>query len=467
MRGAPWWAAGLALVFALFLSNGLLRTPIQRSDSLELLLAAQNSPSAAASFAAAVTKRAYMRPMFRAQNKLLFDLGEESSLQRVFRGFHAGLIIACLLLFARAARVRTSGDFAAFAVALVVLIGLHTFRGAVGEAYPVNHYLNVTVVCLLALVLAQSAGGAWVDAAAALGFVYAVFILETGLLVWVIAVSAWVVGWRGISARGLAALSAVLVGYAYLRFVHYPVGTPGLSERSTGFLLSVLDPPELTRRFGAHPLPLYLYNSATSALSVLLSEPRAGRFVAIDAWLNDALQPRMILAVATSLATTVAIGWTALRAYRVRALDDNARYIAVFAAVVASNAAISFAYTKDEIMLPAGVFYALAAYGAWRALADSTVVRQRARAAALAVVLVAVSLGWSVRAAGLPYHQRSQMFKQRGDWAELAGDMRRAGHPVTSSNADHLIERLYGDALSRPAPNPRFEPRWLQSIWEE
>ena len=69
-------------------------------------------------------------------------------------------------------------------MAMAVLVGLHTFRAAVGEAYPVNHYLNVAVVCLLTLVLAQSGGGVWIDVAAAAGLVYSIFILETGVLVW-------------------------------------------------------------------------------------------------------------------------------------------------------------------------------------------------------------------------------------------------------------------------------------------
>lgn len=468
VRRASWWATGLALVFALFLSDNLLRMPVQRSDSLELILDAQQSPSAAASFLGSMVAPGYMRPMFRAENKLLLDVAAISSMQWAYRGFHACLLTACLLLFARAARVGSERDFASFAMAMAVLIGLHTFRGAVGEAYPVNHYLNVAVVCLLTLVLAQSKGGWWVDLAATAGFVYAIFILETGALVWVIALTAWIVGWRGISSRAVAVMSALLLGYLYLRFVQYPVGAPGLSERSSGYFFSVLDPPELIRRFGERPAPFYAYNVVTSVLSVLLSEPRAGRFVAFDAWRQDVLLPRMVLAVSTSLVTTLVIGYGALRAWRMRALDDNARYIAVFAAVLGGNAAISFAYTKDEIMLPAGLFYALAAYGGSRmALAAMATARWRAAVPAVASVLVVTSLGWTVRAAGLPYFLRSQAFKHRCDWAELSGERRRAGYETLQPDAERLIEQLESEALAIAAPNPRFEPRWLKSVWED
>jgi hypothetical protein len=469
VRRAGWWATGLALVFAFFLSDNLLRTPVQRSDSLELILDAQRSPSAAATFATTVAAPGYMRPLFRVENKLLFDVGGVSSLQWAYRGFHACLLTIGLLLFARAARVTTERDFAAFAMAMAVLVGLHTFRGAVGEAYPVNHYLNVAVVCLLTLVLAQSGGGVWIDVAATVGLVYSIFILETGVLVWVIAGASWLVGWRGISSRALAAVTALLLAYVYLRFAYLPVGVPSLSERSSGFLFSVLDPPELVRRFGDQPAPFYAYNVVTSMLSVLFSEPRAGRFVAVDAWRQDALLPRMLLALFTSLVTTCVIGHAAVRCWTARRLDDNARYVAVFAAVLAGNSLLSFAYTKDEIMLPAGIFYALAAYAGARVLFESmAVARLRPAPVAIAIALAIISTGWTVRAAGVPYFQRSQAFKHRGDWGQLAGELRRGGREDhLPSDERHLIDRLRDDALAAAAPNPRFEPRWARLVWED
>jgi hypothetical protein len=442
--------------------------PVQRSDSLELILDAQRSPSATDTFVTMLSAPGYMRPMFRAENKLLFDLAGPWSLQWVYRGFHAVLLTVGLLFFACAARVTTARDLSAFAMAMAVLVGLHTFRGAVGEAYPVNHYLNVAVVCLFTLVLAQARGSVWIDVAAVAGLVYAIFILETGVLVWVIALTAWVVGWRGISPRGLAAMSAALLGYLYLRFVHYPVGMPGLSERSTGYLFSVLDPPELARRFGDRAEWFYVYNVATSALSVLLSEPRAGRFVAVHAWMQDALMPRMVIALASSIVTTAVIAYASLQRWRTRTFDDNARYIVVFVAVLAANAALSFAYAKDEIMLPAGIFYALAAYAGARVAFESLAApRSAVLAATVAALLVVTSTAWTVRAAGVPYYQRSQAFKQRGDWGELAGERRRVGLQGPPSDADRLIERLRDEALAAAVPNPRFEPRWLQLVWED
>jgi hypothetical protein len=462
-----WWATGLVLVFALSLSDILLRIPVQPSDSVELMLDAQRSPSAAATFASTLSASGYMRPMFRAQNKLLFDIGERTSIQLVFRGFHALLLSAALLLFAHIAQVRTRDDFGAFAFALAVLIGLHTFRGAVGEAYPVNHYLNVGVICLATLALARSRGGVWADSFALVGFAYAILILETGALVWVIAVTAWGVGWRGISGRAVTLITGLLAAYLFLRFVYLPTGVPDLSERSSGFLFSVLDPPELRQRFGEQRWLFYAYNVAASALSVLFSEPRAGRFVALLAWQHDALPPRMLIAIGTSLVTTLLISMVAVRAWHRRALDDNNRFIVVFLVVLLANAAISFPYTKDEIMVPAGLFYALAAYGALRVLLSDVQWPRRVTAVAATTVLVLISLGWTGRAAGVPYFLRVQAFKHRGDWAELPGQWRRSGRWPTAPEAADLVERLRDDALIADTPNPYFEPRWVRFVQED
>jgi hypothetical protein len=461
------WAFLLAIVFAVSVADSLLRMPIQPTDSVELMLEAQRSPSVIESFRNSVSSPGFVRPVFRAQNKLLYDLGGVLSFQWVFRGFHALLMVSALVLFAAAARVRTGQDVAAFAMALVVVIGMHTFRGTVQEAYPVNHYLNVMVVCLLTLVLARSNGGAWADVLGVASFVYAVLLLETGVLVWVVAVTAAAVGWRGLSVRALAVMSALLVGYFYLRFAYLAAGVPGLDERSTAVGFDVLESPDLQRRFGAHPSWLHAYNVATSALSVLLSEPRAGRFVALAAWLKGEMLPRMVLALVTSWVATLAIVVTAVRRLRSRALDDDARCIVLAAVVLAGNAALSFAYTKDEILVPAGVFYALAAYAGWREMLAIAARARPVAAVALTVLLMIVTAGWTVRAAGLHFVMRSQAFKHRNDWAELPGDLRRRGAWPTDPEASALVLRLRDDALATPVPNPRFEPSWINRMWEE
>ena len=151
----------------------------------------------------------------------------------------------CLLLFTRALRVRTVADLSAAAFALTVVAGLHTFRSTVQEAFPINHFLEIAVLALVMLNLSQARPRLSVDLAALVTFVVAALTLESGLLVWVVAVTAWVLGMRGVSTRGVVAMTVLLAGYFVLRFGVLSVGTPGLIERSSGYLFDVLDPPEL------------------------------------------------------------------------------------------------------------------------------------------------------------------------------------------------------------------------------
>ena len=150
-------------------------------------------------------------------------------------------------------------------------------------------------------------------------------------------------------------------------------GTPGITERSSGYWLSVLEPEELERRFGSWPYGFYAYNVASSVSSVLFAEPQSGVFVAVRAWLQDEVRPRLVIAFLSAVPTTALIVWAIARLGRRTgaarsAGDDTSRgVIFVAAAVIVASAVLSYAYTKDEIMSTAGVFYAFAAFHAFRA----------------------------------------------------------------------------------------------------
>lgn len=460
-------ACGLAFLAALAVACDLLWMPIQVADSLGEILDAQRSPSVWASFTGSFGTEAYLRPLRIAQIKALVDAAQDRHYWLVFRGFHALLIVIAVWAFMRALRVSTAIDAAAAAFALVVLIGLHTFRGVVQESFPINHFLEVLVCCLLILNLAQSRGGAWIDAAAALVFVAAALTLESGLLVWVVAVAAWAVGWRGISRRGLAVMTLVLFGYLIVRFGYLNTGIPALSERSAGYLLETLDPAEIERRFAGRPLWFHGYNVAASMSSVLLSEPRSGVFEAVRGWMDGRPLPRSVIPIATSMVmTTLIVAAAARRRWRRDGFDDTARFILVFAAVCAASAVMSFAYAKDEVMSTAGAFYALAAFAALR---DHLVTATRApRAAAVLWVLLlgALSVGWSIRAVGVHYVLRSQAVKHQIDWIELPGRWRAEGQWPADPAQQRLILQLRDNALRMALPNTRLDyPEWPSRLW--
>jgi hypothetical protein len=460
-------AYGLALLFAFALACDLLWMPVQVSDSLGEILDAQQSPSTWASFTGSFGSEAYLRPLRIAQIKALFDLAQGEHYWLAYRGFHALLVIVAVLLFTRALRVSTAHDFAAAALGLVVFVGLYTFRGTVREAFPINHFLEMLVFCLIALNLAQSRGGLWVDLCAALTFIAAALTLESGLLVFVVAAAAWAVGWRGISTRGLVAMMALLCGYFLLRFMYLRTGIPALSERSAGYLLEMLDPPELQQRFGANPLWFYVYNVLASISSVLFSEPQDGVFEMISSWRDGGPLLRVMLPVVTSVATTAVLVWAAIRcAARAPRFDDTGRLIVIFLAVLIGNAALSFAYAQDEIMSVAGGFYALAAFGATRDALITTVNRPAVIVSALLLTMLAA--GWSIRAGGVHYVLRSQAIKHQIDWVELPSRWDRSNGWPRDPDARRLILQLQHDAVEQRVPNTRVnEPEWPGRLWLE
>ena len=458
------WAYVLALTCAAALAYDLLRMPVQVFDALEEMLAAQRSTSLVDTFWAAAYNAAYLRPLRIVQIKAIFDAAQ-GHYWLAFRGLHAATMVCCLLLFTRALRVRTVADLTAAAFALSVVAGLHTFRSTVQEAFPINHFLEIAVLALVMLNLSQSRPRLTIDLAALVTFVVASLTLESGLLVWVIAVTAWVLGMRGVSTRGVVAMTVLLAGYFVLRFGVLSVGTPGLIERSSGYLFEMLEPPELAAKFGDRLATFYAYNVVSSALSVLASEPQNGLFVTLKAWLDGRMTSGFWLTFVSSLVTTALIagaGVHVLRRYR--ASDPSDRLILLFAIVLAANAAFSYAYTKDDIMSVSGVFYALAAYATIRVLIGR-VTTNTMMAAVLTTVILMTGTAWSVRSLGIHQAARTYAFKARNDWASQPGNWKRSGRWPADARSQQLIIQLRNDALSMRMPNPYFEPPWIARLW--
>ena len=459
------WAYVLALTCAAALAYDLLRMPVQVFDALEEMLAAQRSTSIVATFWSAAYNAAYLRPLRIVQINLIFDAAQ-GHYWLAFRGAHAATMVCCLLLFTRALRVRTVADLCAAAFALTVVTGLHTFRSTVQEAFPINHFLEIAVMALVTLNLSQARPRLVVDLAALVTFVIAALTLESGLLVWVVAITAWALGMRGVSTRGVVAMTILLAGYFYVRFGLLAVGTPGLLERSSGYLFDVLDPPELTRLFGDRLAVFYAYNVVSSALSVLASEPQSGVFVTLKAWLAGRMTSGLWITFLSSVVTTTLIAAAAMRVLRwYRSSDNSDRLILVFGVVLAANATLSYAYTKDDIMSVSGIFYGLATYAAVRLLIGRVTPANRTVAVALTTILLVTGTAWSVRSLGIHHVARTYAFKTRNDWASQPGNWKRSGRWPADEQSQRLILQLRDDALSMRMPNPHFEPPWMERLW--
>ena len=298
---------------------------------------------------------------------------------------------------------------------------------------------------------------------AAVTFAAAAFTLESGVLIAVVIGAAWMTGMRGVSWRGMLAIVSLIAAYAYVRFIGFPTGFFPIDERPAGLLLDVLDSAELKARFAANPIPFYAYNVGASMVSVLTAEPRHGVWVIVREYLDGKVAPWMVVAIVSSCLTTIGIVGAAVMSWRDRDHRDAAdRMFVIFAIVLVSNAVLSYAYTKDEVMSLSGAFYALAAYAAVRRLMRSCADSPRPwLASGVMAAMLLTSAGWAIRTEGLHYALRYMAFKTRIEWAALPDRLAR------NTGARPLIERMRSDALELRVVAPRFVPAWEARWFEE
>jgi len=448
-----------ALAAGALMSVFLLDIPVQLSDSFTELTAVADR-SLGDVVAAEFYNGSYFRPFRRGLNKIVYDLSG-GRYYVAFRGFQAAELLVLLLLVVRMLRVRTRAGLVTLPLGLAILVGLHTFAGAVLEGLPINHFLTILICCAAAVNLAQARPRPVVDAVALALLVFAMLTIESGLLIWVVFLAAYVVGYRGMSRKGLVALTACVALYFVGRFVLLGGAAPGLNERSAGFGFSVLNPDELERRFGGNPLPFYLYNVVSAVSCVLFAEPRGGVWTFVGSLTRGVPEAWQVVNVVTSTATTVLIGRYAagrLSSWRRGELTEADRFVAIFLIVVPANALFAAAYEKDVIMSPAGLFYAAAAFAVLRELAASGGVLPRlpSGAAVAPALLLLLSVGWTIRYVGIHDSLRARASTVRDEWAYY-DDWAREQKTDVSLNATQaaIKQRLQDEAVLRPPRVPQ------------
>ena len=478
-RWTPWTWLGYAygLCVAGVLSYFLLGIPIQLTDSFGNLLNLQGRTLGQVLYDN-VWQAAFLRPLLWGEMKVVYDLAnlapvagaQAPALHAMFRGLHALQVTALIGLFVMLVRPRTARDVACLPLGLAVLVGVHTFAGTVEEAFPINTFLTIVLCCFGAALLALADYRWWHDAAAALLLACAALTVESGLLVWVIIVGAFLLGARGVSKVGVSLQVAMLVGYFLLRYGVLHVGAPSLAERSSGFGFGVLETAQLQERFGANPWPFYLYNVASSTLSVLFSEPRAGTWRLTGGLVGGEPEPAMLVNVMSSLLATGLLGWFAWSrrdAWRTGDLTRDDRLLLLFVAVLAANSLISYAYTKDVIMSPAGAFYALAVFVAARHAADHFTIRSASVRAATLGAAAVLSTGWAVRDVGEHAALRRAAVVVRNEWAYADEWIAEQQIDVSSPAAAALEQQLFDDAVWRhPAPPPMLPDQDWISVFD-
>ena len=385
----------------------------------------------------------------------------------VFRGLHVVLLLMLVALFVAAIRVRDWPDLVAFTVAFPVLLGIHTFLSMLLEAFPVNHFAQVGVCAMGLFVLAQHQPRWFVPAVACVLLALSLSVIESGAMVWVTVICCAAAGLRGINRTTVVATTVVFAGYLLLRYM-LEISSPGIGGHSSGFGDRFYSPEELAQRFGAHPLGFMMYNVTGGLASLLFAEPRQGVYALLAAWREGEIHPVVLVNVISSSATTaVSIWYAAARLPRSRSAwsDADRTFVAACAACIV-NAAFNAVYIKDEIMSPAGLFYAIATFVAVRAVIGSLPTRTLAAASLTTCVLVSVASLWTFRAVGVHYQLRYDAFTTRNDWVEVLRPDKHADWPEDPDELA-LTQRIRAEAIGRRTTSPSFMPRWADRYWVE
>jgi len=144
------YAAAVAVVISTF----VLTIPVQLSDSFTEFTSVEGR-SLWQVVAGEFYNGAYFRPFRRALIKILYDLSG-GHYYLAFRGFQALQVLVLLLLVVRMLRVRSVAALLSLPLGLAVVVGIHTFAGAVLEGLPINHFLTILICCAAAVNLAQA-----------------------------------------------------------------------------------------------------------------------------------------------------------------------------------------------------------------------------------------------------------------------------------------------------------------------
>jgi hypothetical protein len=457
------WAATLVVLLTVSLAIG--RNVVQVTDSLVPILEVQGA-SVWQVFVSKVNETGFSRPLYYVATRLLFDVSPGHHFL-AFKAFNISFLVALLVLFVRVARVRTKDDAYAFLFALMVLIGMRTFLGTVWEGYPINHYLEIAVFCMAALALSDSAGGWLAELGAPLLFVVASLTLESGLLVWVVLVTARLVGMRGVSWRSIATTTALLAVYMVLRFGVLGIGVPDVGERATGFGFARIEPSEIRARFVAtgHLYYFYLYNVASAFASVFLSDPTNGAWELTGKMVNGTINPVVLTYTVSALVATGLLVWYAVARWRDwmgRRFTRSDQFVLIAVAVAAGNAALCFSYVKDEVMSTAGVFYALAVFAATREALTRWERRPRAAVlnVALSAMILAGSAAWTIRATALQYQLLRIGAVDRIEWAHVDEWLAAQDKKPSAERDARLVAELQVEAMNTRPLSLLYVPRW-------
>jgi hypothetical protein len=256
----------------------------------------------------------------------------------------------------------------------------------------------------------------------------------------------------GATWRGAAASLVGLAIYLVARFGFGP--TMGLTSPDTGLGFSTISPAESAALFGNVPWLFWLHNVGATLMTVLASEPRAGRFQFVGALLSGIVPLWMWLHVLSSIATTALIG-AGLIGIRSRPRRDQL-IAAMGGVLVLGGSALGFLYTRDRIGLPVGLGYAMLVYVAVSAALEEQGARWRTLA--VGVLLTVLGICWSIRTVELSVALRDTAWDYHLEWDRPEALDAEADSPI--------VARMRATALKRRPADARRDPAWTYRLFE-
>jgi hypothetical protein len=429
-----------ALLVVSAVSYAAYMTPLNVNDSVKHLFLFETQSASHIAYREFVNAAggADWRPLQFPIGQFTYTFFAQGHEHLVFKGLLVGCLFLTIGLFVRLVDIRNWTDALAAAIALLVLIGHHSFGGAVEAVYPYGIEI-VLLVCQFAVlnIVLRKEPRLFGEIIAVAISIFAILFKEMGGFVGATYILAAILRLPGATPRAARIVFAAYVAILCYRFW---VASPALHiarSAAHGYLQAILD-------------------TVAPILNILISDPRLGHFATIPQAMMG--RPWAIVYLLSSVllsALIVAWAWCTRKRFQDSHSQEH-KVAAIFVMLLLGSAMFGPFARKDYLPIMALAGYAVVAFYALRWFFAKTLAVKRLAAYSVLLALGAgLSLSWSIRAAGLVYYLRQVAFTYQVEWM-FGLDMLARTDEFSPSITQPIIARLRPEALSPPLNHPHL-----------
>ena len=226
----------------------------------------------------------------------------------------------------------------------------------------------------------------------------------------------------------------------------------------TGLGFDDMSQGQLGETFANAPYLLVIYNLVASTLTVLFSEPRAGKYKFVASLLNGNTPVWMWFHLISSTVTTLVVA--SLFFVRRRCSPRDMQLVALGLTLMAGGSALGFLYTRDRIVVLVGIGYAILVCVALATLWDGLAARRWSRWLVTATAVVLAS-AWTIRDAETWFRVRDTAWETYIEWTDRYEGLGGHTRPQTP-----LLRQFRAAAIDNAPDDPREDPDWTYTIFE-